>query len=116
MSKIVGLLWPAPVKRIRTSPAHPTVFRQTSFRTPGAHDPRGNDRAAVPHSIRQLLLAGAVKRARRHALQPVNGPASPWPARRPVIDDPEHGPRLVLPLRPGIIPKFLPCGVRACFP
>jgi len=57
----------------------------------------------VQHSIRQLLLAGAVKRARHHTLQPVNGPASPWPARRPVIDDPdEHGLRLVLPLPPSI--------------
>ena len=90
------------MKRIRTSPAHPTVFRQTSFRTPGAHDTRGNDRAAVQHSIRQLLLAGAVKRARHHTLQPVNGPASPWPARRLVNDDPEHGLRLVLPLPPSI--------------
>jgi len=56
----------------------------------------------VPHSIRQLLVAGAVKRARRHALQPVNGPASPWLARHPVVDDPEHGLHLVLPLPPSI--------------
>ena len=90
------------MKRTRTSPAHPTVLRQTSFRTPGAHDTRGNDRAAVQHSIRQLLLAGAVKRARHHTLQPVNGPAYPWPARRLVNDDPEHGLRLVLPLPPSI--------------
>jgi crossover junction endodeoxyribonuclease RusA len=90
------------VKRTRSSPACPTVLRQTSFRPTGAHDPRGNDRAAVPHSIRQLLLAGAVKRARRYRLHPVNGPASPWPARHPIVGDPEHGLRLVLPLPPSI--------------
>jgi len=56
----------------------------------------------VQHSSRRLLLAGAVKRARRQTLPPVNGPAPPWPARHPVADHPENGLRLVLPLPPSI--------------
>lgn len=90
------------MKRTRSSTARPTVLRQTSFRPPDAHDPRRNNREALQHSIRQLLLTSAVKRARRQALPLVNGPASPWPARYPVPDHPENGLRLVLPLPPSI--------------
>src|SRR5207244_10292459 len=92
----------APVKRTRSSPARPTVFRQTSFRPSDAHDPRGTHREAVQRSIRQLLLSSAVKRARRQTLPPDTGPASPWPARHPVADHPENDLRLVLPLPPSI--------------
>jgi len=56
----------------------------------------------VQRSIRQLLLASAVKRVRRQTVPPDNGPVSPWPARHPVADHPENGLRLVLPLPPSI--------------
>jgi crossover junction endodeoxyribonuclease RusA len=56
---------------------------------------------AVQHSIRELL-AVAVKQARRQTRPPLNGLASPWPARHPVAEHPETGLRLVLPLPPSI--------------
>ena len=90
------------MKRTRSSPARPTVLRQTSFRPSDAHDPRGTHREAVQRSIRQLLLSSAMKRARSQTLPPHNGPASPWPARHPVADHPENDLCLVLPLPPSI--------------
>lgn len=57
---------------------------------------------AVQRSIRQVLLASAVKQARRQALPPVNGPTSPGPARHHAVDHPENGLCLVLPLPPSI--------------
>jgi crossover junction endodeoxyribonuclease RusA len=56
---------------------------------------------AVQHSIRELL-ASTVKQARRQTRPPLNGLASPWPARHPVAEHPETSLRLVLPLPPSI--------------
>src|SRR5207247_8569433 len=49
-----------------------------------------------------LVVARAVTPARPRPLPPCHRPASPWPARRLVNCDPEHGLRLVLPLPPSI--------------
>ena len=56
----------------------------------------------MQHVSRQLMLASAVKRARRQTLPSVNGPAPPWPAHHPIADHLENGLRLVLPLPPSI--------------